>query len=441
MPSDLQALLAAIVADPSDDVARLVYADCLEENGNSARAVFIRLQIEAQRLHPASRDRANLERQVDEILQANWSEWWGEVCTAIGFPAPVPKPATLLGRFARRFSSLVTGAPYTRSGCWLNRAPVVPDPKVFGGFSGVWFRRGFLEDVTVAGPGDFLRGWVKASPLHSLTFHTAYHGWWLDGPHLAGVRAVALLRGGDNALPRVLESPHLGNLEDLALPLPGDQGPTASANDLTLVVNSPRARQLKRLAVSVWDDRAAELLASTASFAGLESLGVFLEREVGRDPVGASRRLATLARSPHLAGLKELDIQGSLDPDGIAAAGRQPTWTGLRKLSLGLSFGYNRLDPLAEPDGVPQLDDLRLNDVWINAAEVDVLVRSPLLKRLRHFALAGAANYRPVLALLTSALDITRIETFSLALPRVELPGSDGTDALRQHFGDKLQLL
>src|SRR4051812_11164703 len=43
------ALLAAIVADPDDDTARLVYADYLEEKGgeeNTARAQFIRAQIE-----------------------------------------------------------------------------------------------------------------------------------------------------------------------------------------------------------------------------------------------------------------------------------------------------------------------------------------------------------------------------------------------------------
>ena len=94
MTSDLRALLAAIVADPSDDVARLVYADCLEEHGDEARAAFIRLQIESARLHPTARERADLDRRADELLDANWVKWWAEVCTPIGFPAPATKPAT-----------------------------------------------------------------------------------------------------------------------------------------------------------------------------------------------------------------------------------------------------------------------------------------------------------------------------------------------------------
>ena len=62
MPDDLRALLAAIVADPADDTARLVYADCLQEHGNTPRADFIRFQIEAERLHPDSNTRARLEQ-------------------------------------------------------------------------------------------------------------------------------------------------------------------------------------------------------------------------------------------------------------------------------------------------------------------------------------------------------------------------------------------
>src|SRR5205814_2112647 len=41
------ALLAAIVADPADDAARLAYADWLDEHGRPERAEFIRAQVEA----------------------------------------------------------------------------------------------------------------------------------------------------------------------------------------------------------------------------------------------------------------------------------------------------------------------------------------------------------------------------------------------------------
>jgi uncharacterized protein (TIGR02996 family) len=42
--AERDALMAAIIADPDDDTPRLVYADWLQENGDEARAEFIRLQ-------------------------------------------------------------------------------------------------------------------------------------------------------------------------------------------------------------------------------------------------------------------------------------------------------------------------------------------------------------------------------------------------------------
>jgi uncharacterized protein (TIGR02996 family) len=440
MTSDLQALLAAVVADPSDDVARLVYADCLEEHGDEARAAFIRLQIEAARLHATSRERADLDRRAEELLEANWVAWWAEVCAAIGFPAPVPTPRSPLARFTRFITQRPTGGPFARSGCWVNRVAAVPNAQVFGGFSGVWFRRGFPEDVPLSGPSPFLSNWARAAPLHTLTLHTAYHDWWHDGPHLAGACALALVSGDPTALARVLASPHLDNLNDLILPA---SGAAPCANDLELLIGSPRARQLKRLAASVWDDRSAERLASAANLARLESLRVSLLPEGGRDPDAASRRrtaLVILARSPHLANLKELEILGALDPDGLATAVRQPTWTGLTTLAFDLSYGYNSLAPLAEPDGLPQLTDLTLRNIWLGEGEIDALVRSPLLKRLRHFTLVGAPRFSPSLARLAEALDVTRVETFFLSL-RSEAPGPDVPSSLSKHYGDKLHLV
>ncbi len=44
--SDGDALLRGILANPACDTARLVYADFLEENGEGARAEFVRVQVE-----------------------------------------------------------------------------------------------------------------------------------------------------------------------------------------------------------------------------------------------------------------------------------------------------------------------------------------------------------------------------------------------------------
>jgi uncharacterized protein (TIGR02996 family) len=49
--SDGESLLRAILDEPDEDVHRLVYADWLEENGDSARAEFIRAQCALARFH------------------------------------------------------------------------------------------------------------------------------------------------------------------------------------------------------------------------------------------------------------------------------------------------------------------------------------------------------------------------------------------------------
>jgi uncharacterized protein (TIGR02996 family) len=48
--SDHDAILAAIIADPADDLPRLAYADWCEENGDDARAEFIRVQVALAKL-------------------------------------------------------------------------------------------------------------------------------------------------------------------------------------------------------------------------------------------------------------------------------------------------------------------------------------------------------------------------------------------------------
>ncbi len=48
--TDRDALYRAIIENPADDTLRLVYADALEEDGDSRHAAFIRADIELTRL-------------------------------------------------------------------------------------------------------------------------------------------------------------------------------------------------------------------------------------------------------------------------------------------------------------------------------------------------------------------------------------------------------
>jgi uncharacterized protein (TIGR02996 family) len=78
MHPELKALLDAARRDPEDDSARLVLADWLEEHGDEAeraRAQFIRLQVQTNRLPYRDPQRRQLEEQawqLDERYQSTW---------------------------------------------------------------------------------------------------------------------------------------------------------------------------------------------------------------------------------------------------------------------------------------------------------------------------------------------------------------------------------
>jgi uncharacterized protein (TIGR02996 family) len=83
--SDGTALLRAIIDDPDDDAPRLIYADWLDENGDPARAAFIRAQIKLARLPQDDPDRDRLVQTERTLWKANrdaWKAWvpeWARV--------------------------------------------------------------------------------------------------------------------------------------------------------------------------------------------------------------------------------------------------------------------------------------------------------------------------------------------------------------------------
>src|SRR5438552_1524865 len=69
------ALVRDILANPADDAPRLVYADWLEENGDSERAEFVRVQIEHARLDPDDEQRQALAQRAQTLVEAHGKRW------------------------------------------------------------------------------------------------------------------------------------------------------------------------------------------------------------------------------------------------------------------------------------------------------------------------------------------------------------------------------
>jgi uncharacterized protein (TIGR02996 family) len=78
------AFLQAIREAPADDAPRLIYADWLEEHGQSDRAEFIRVQCRLPGLTHEISDHALLLARAEILLRRNWNEWIGRLRDIVG---------------------------------------------------------------------------------------------------------------------------------------------------------------------------------------------------------------------------------------------------------------------------------------------------------------------------------------------------------------------
>jgi uncharacterized protein (TIGR02996 family) len=67
--------MKAIIGSPDDDASRLTLADWLEEQGESARAEFIRLQCELFRLRSSNKNWQQYARREKELLKQHGRAW------------------------------------------------------------------------------------------------------------------------------------------------------------------------------------------------------------------------------------------------------------------------------------------------------------------------------------------------------------------------------
>src|SRR5438067_6215579 len=86
MPTE-EAFIQAIVADAEGDAPRLIYADWLDEQGESERAEFIRVQIALARMDEDDERRPELEVRERELQRRQWEEWEPKLRCLGGFPS------------------------------------------------------------------------------------------------------------------------------------------------------------------------------------------------------------------------------------------------------------------------------------------------------------------------------------------------------------------
>jgi uncharacterized protein (TIGR02996 family) len=284
--SEQHALLAAILADPSDDLPRRVYADWLDDHGGrpgAARAEFIRLQLELSH-PPRDPERVRLLTQRQMALYQQYGVMWLE-------DVPVPLRGSV--SFRRGFIHEFRGKA---------RAFFQDDPERF-------WQIAPAQELALAG----------ATPAHLETLATASGLARLTHLELTAAELPA------KAVAGLLESPHLTRLVSLGLQRLG-----VDRELVGLLNRLPVIRRLHTLSLrsNELPDDGVQLLAECPSLEGLRELDLS-DNQIG-DP-GAH----ALAGSPWLNKVAVLRLDWNYIDNGGQAALRRRFG---RRLRLGRQF-------------------------------------------------------------------------------------------------------
>jgi uncharacterized protein (TIGR02996 family) len=407
MISDRAALLAAIRANPEEDTPRLMFADWLDEHGDTDRAEFIRLSCELARLEDDASDSQPVYefiRDIDLVTRpsANWPLIDGGIHRRLTLAA---RTEELLQRHSDE---------------WTPRFPKRLHLR-WNGFHRGFAHRIALEDFRkkiLTEAAEYIRGVVPAVTLvdrglndwnvkqlaevellgHICGLNLGDDCWaglqeFGQRPVAAGVRAIKL----DSAHPTevvaaLADAPHFTGLRTLDLsetPLPG--------TDAETLFRVPNLRTVKRLHIRGYqwtsdtvralteggfselvslrltyanlDDEAAELLASCPHLTRLRELDLGYNAITGRG-------VTALLCSPHLANVSFLGLEsnpcGGVDAERLAAA----TPGGLRMLHChGSRFRTSDVRALARCPRLRTLWYLDLDDNNLSPGVVRELVR------------------------------------------------------------------
>jgi uncharacterized protein (TIGR02996 family) len=379
MQTEAEAFLQRIRAYPDDDAQRLIFADWLDENGDSRRAKFIRVQLALAELPADAPARKRLLGEERDLLTAHRDEW----------EAPLRGLATGC-EFHRGFVDEVK----VEARQFLRHAHEI--------FTAAPVRHVHLLDVSDSLPGALQSPYL--SRLAALTIHAQHTGEQLARAvarceHLAGLRRLALTRNrlGDDAAEQLAASPHLANLAELDL---GDNeiGETGAR----AIAASPNFVQLQKLELrgNRLGPAGAEALAGSERLVALHRLGL-ADNDVGLP------RLHTLSRAHDLLRVPVLDLSANgLTPAGLQViltrpAGADPA--AVRLTELDLSFNEQLADDgarmLARSPSLANLIVLRLERCGIGDDGARALANAPHLNRVEHLTLEnnpiGDSGFRP----------------------------------------------
>jgi uncharacterized protein (TIGR02996 family) len=436
----IELFVAAICAAPADDRPRLVFADWLDEHGESAWAQYIRTLVGPA----AARDAkpfwgwttADPIRDAARGVVARWDPPLFAYLSAVD--ALVDEAAERVARAsaeASRWGTIGDPAPPTWVTNWagvvddmLRHQLRLPDlPGVEWGDT----HRGFFCQLRASAVGTLkahLPVAVAASPVEQVTVAGRENAAELaDVPALRHVRVLAvgwLDRGGAERLAR---SPYLPALTSLRVAAGAitDAGLDALLRSDRLPalceINGPMISPaaIRGVADRRTYGRAVRVNSSTVSsgadvasclgvWAGAPLGDVGLARLAGCPEMGqpnldlrsqkiGDEGLTALAQSPHLTEVRELDLENNrIGPAGAVALGISRHTAGLRRVDLsGNPIGDRGAAALSESAFFPAIERIILRECAIGDEGALAFVRRPVPPALKALALQGNRISQP----------------------------------------------
>ena len=372
------ALRAAIAAFPEEDTPRLVFADFLDENGDSERAEFIRVQIELERTPKADPRFVELWRRETELLADHGEDW-----------ARDELPDGITARLADEDR-------YGRS---------------------VAFRRGTPERVAATAHG-FLRGGAELAALPSVALNIE----WLERDENHKPRPESL----PDRVRQLAGCPALEHFPRLNVKY-NRLGPAG----LEILLNSPHLPALREFAVGPdrYGPRGAELLANCAQLSGPRELDASACR-VGDE--GLRRLLA----SPFLRNIEEFANSADLTDDGFELLARHEPMRNWRALELGYNdVGLRGVRALLTSPHLTRLERLDIGSLmpqprtWLGDALAREIVRVGLPPTLRRLNLHTSKFTPAGVAELVRSDRLERVTELDLILNAVGAPGAEALAA------------
>ncbi|QJW93840.1 TIGR02996 domain-containing protein [Frigoriglobus tundricola] len=355
---DLLALLAGCRATPAVDTPRLILADWLDENADTAglpgpddahnRAALIRTQVELGRPTWDTGRIAQLRAAEARLLSANAARW--------------------LGDLPLRLDELRRRPPFGFAGVVPHAAPVFKfDP--LAPYAPWRFSRGLLTvNLTIKELTERALGKWFASPLAA----------WVEeaGVDVAGLNELMGLRASRALRPYLGVRYELGRAPPPTLRLVNPPDEQLNASQLKWLLDCANFAHVRSLSVYAPAVEAGFLpLLAGVDLRGVRWLTV-------RAPL-TDTSAAFLAAAPFV-NLSALDVTGcDIGPDGMRLLAGSPHLHGLISLrAFRNRFGCDGLVALTASPLAGRLNVLEIQNTGIGDRGVQALAESPLLERL-----------------------------------------------------------